>query len=148
MLSIIGSVILAAIGFILGKFYAESERIIAEKRKYYVDLLNILPPLQDSYKDTSEEDVMLAMKPAMDRMPGLIFYGDQPVIIAFGVFVQKYYAANESLTPQSPPKAPEYMALAKAQNDLILEMRRDAFRWSIFSYNGKSRLPKESDLPQ
>ena len=84
---------------------------------------------------------MATLRPAMELVPSLLFYADQSVAVASGVLFQKYEEANATLTPSSPPLAPEFMALAKAQNDLVLEMRRDAFRWSVFNYSGKSRVP-------
>jgi hypothetical protein len=125
----------------MGRFYSESERILAEKRQHYVEFLEALPPLQHTYKDLEDADFMVTLRPAMERVPSLLFYADQSVASALVVLFQKYQEANAALTPSSPPLAPEYMALAKAQNDLVLEMRRDAFRWSVFNYSGKSRVP-------
>lgn len=145
-LTFIGSLILAALGFLFGRFYSESERILAEKRKYYLEFLSVLPPLQDVYTDATEDELTAALRPAMERLPSLIFYADKSVTMAVGILLQKYHEANAKLTPQSPPLVPEYKALATAQNDLVLEMRRDAFRWSIFSYSGKSRVPNRLDI--
>lgn len=146
-LTFIGSLVLAALGFILGRLYAESERILSEKRKYYLEFLSALPPLQDTYNDTTEEEFIATLRPAMERLPSFLFYADKSVTMAWGVLYQKYLEANEKLTPHSPPLAPEYKALTIAQNDLVLEMRRDAFRWSIFNYSGKSRVPERLDIP-
>lgn len=125
----------------LGRFYAESERILAEKRAAYLEFLNELPPLNDMYLDTSEEEFQAAMRPAIERLPSLIFYADKSVVIAWGVLQKRYFEAHVELTPESPALAPAFKALATSQNDLVLEMRRDAFRLSIFSYGGKSRVP-------
>lgn len=140
-LAFIGSLIIASLGFFIGRFYAESERILAEKRQYYLEFLKALPPLQDTYKGIDNAEFMTTLRPAMERVPSLLFYADKSVAVASGVLLQRYEEANAALTPSSPPLAPEFTALAKAQNDLVLEMRRDAFRWSIFNYSGKSRVP-------
>lgn len=145
-LTFLGSLILAALGFLLGRFYSESERILSEKRKYYLEFLNTLPPLQDTYNDMDEEAFIATLRPATELLPGLLFYADKSVTMAWGVLYQRYLVANENLHPQSPPLAPEYRALATAQNDLVLEMRRDVFRWSIFQYSGKSRVPDRLDI--
>lgn len=145
-LTFVTSLILAALGFLLGRFYAESERILSEKRKHYMEFLSVLPPLLDVYNDCSEEEFLKSLRPATECSPRLMFYADQSVILAWGVLHQKYIEANAALTPKSPALAPEYTALATAQNDLVLEMRRDAFRWSIFNYNGTSRVPKKLAL--
>lgn len=146
-LTFIGGLILTALGFIIGRFYAESERILSEKRKHYLDFLSALPPLNDAYNGTTEEEFVATLRPAMERLPSLLFYADNSVMIAWGVLQQKYFEAHAQLSPDSPPLAPEYKALATAQNDLVLEMRRDAFRWSIFNYNGKTRVPELLDIP-
>ena len=142
MLAIVGGLFLTSLSFIFGRFYAESERIMSEKRKSYLEFLSVLPPLQDVYDDTTEEEFLSTMRPAIERTPSLIFYADNSVMMAWRVLQQRYFEAHASLTPQSDACAPEYLTLAKAQNDIILEMRRDAFRWSIFNYNGKSRVQK------
>lgn len=146
-LTFVGGLILTALGFIIGRFYAESERILSEKRKHYLDFLSALPPLNDTYNDTTEEEFVATLRPAMERLPSLLFYADKSVMMAWGVLQQKYFEAHARLSPDNPPLAPEYKALAAAQNDLVLEMRRDAFRWSIFNYSGKTRVPELLDIP-
>ncbi|MBF9052388.1 hypothetical protein GTA62_20560 [Roseobacter sp. HKCCD9010] len=146
-LTAFGSVAMAALGFLLGRFYAESERILSEKRKTYLEFLNELPPLNDTYLDATEEEFLESLRPAIERFPKLMFYADKSVLMAWGVLQQRYMEAHAALTPDSPALAPEYQALATAQNDLVLEMRRDAFRWSIFNYSGKTRVSDNLDLP-
>jgi hypothetical protein len=145
-LTFLGSLIVAALGFLVGRFYAESERILSEKRKHYLEFLSVLPPLQDTYNSSTEEEFMSTLRPAVESIPRLMFYADNSVISAWSILYQKYVVAHTNLNPNSPPLAQEYKALAKAQNDLILEMRRDAFRWSVFNYSGKSRIPRTMDI--
>lgn len=145
-LTFVGSLILASLGFFAGRFYAESERILSEKRKHYLEFLSTLPPLQDTYNDSTEEEFLTTLRPAIECIPRLMFYSDKSVIVAWDVLQKKYLEANAILTPDSPALAPEYKALATAQNDLVLEMRRDAFRWSVFNYSGKSRVPEMLDI--
>jgi hypothetical protein len=124
--------------------FAESERILSEKRKLYSEFLNTLPPLNDTYLFETDEEFLQAMRPAIEKLPGFLFYADKSVTLAWSALLEKYQQAHERLDRQSPALAPEYLELAKAQNDLILEMRRDAFRWSFFNYSGKSRVPQNS----
>lgn len=145
-LTFVGSLILTSLGFFLGRFYAESERILSEKRKHYLEFLSVLPPLQDTYNESTQEEFLATMRPAIELFPQLMFYADKSVILAWGVLQQKYLEANAALTPTSPALAAEYKALATAQNDLVLEMRRDAFRWSVFNYSGISRVPEKLDF--
>lgn len=146
VLTFFGSVALAAFSFLLGRFYAESERILSEKRKLYSEFLNVLPALQRVYDDTNEQEFDELLRPTMERIPGLLFYADKSVIMAFNAMLQNYHTANVNLSTRSPPLAAEYKALAKAQNDLILEMRRDSFRFSIFNFRGASRVFAPEDL--
>ncbi|KZY44014.1 hypothetical protein A3731_10725 [Roseovarius sp. HI0049] len=145
-LTFVASLIFASLGFLIGRFYAESERILSEKRKYYLEFLSALPPLQDTYNDSTEEEFLTTLRPAMECIPRLMFYADKSVILSWGVLHQKYIEAHATLTPDSPALTPEYKALMTAQNDLVLEMRRDAFRWSVFNYSGKSRVPERLDF--
>lgn len=147
-LTLIGSLIFASLSFLAGRFYAESERILSEKRKHYLEFLSILPPLQDTYNNSTKEEFLTALRPAMEYVPRLMFYADKSVIMAWGVLLQKYLEAHAKLTPGCPDHASEYKALSMAQNDLVLEMRRDSFRWSIFNYSGKSRVPEKLDIPK
>lgn len=145
-LPFIGSLLLAAFSFFIGRVYSETQTIMAEKRKQYLEFLSLLPPLQDTYNDMTEQELMTRLEPAIINLPSLMFYADTSVLAAWEVFHEKYLEAHEQLTPHSPPLAPPYQALSKAQNDLILEMRRDSFRGSIFSYRGKSRVPPHGSL--
>ncbi|MCL7408288.1 hypothetical protein [Marivivens donghaensis] len=145
-LTFVGSLILASVGFLFGRLYAESALILSEKRRNYLEFLSVLPPLLDTYNNSTDEEFLTSLRPAMEYFPRLMFYADQSVILAWGVLQQRYIEANATLTPNSPALAPEYKALATAQNNLVLEMRRDAFRWSIFNYSGKSRVPEKLEF--
>jgi hypothetical protein len=147
VVTLFGSVIMATIGFIFGRLYAESERILAEKRKVYLEFLSALPPLQDMCLDRTKEEYSAAMRPAIERLPSLLFYADKSVLIACGILQQNYDEAHTQLTTESPALDPAYKDLSRAQNDLVLEMRRDAFRWSLFNYSGKTRTPDNLESP-
>jgi hypothetical protein len=136
----IGSLLMAVVSFFIGKFYAESERILQEKRQLYMHFLGLLPPLNDTYLETSEDEFLETLRPAVLDSPKLLFYADNLVVMAWSALYEKYCHAHQNLNALSPEQAPEFTALAKAQNDLILEMRRDAFRWSIFNHSAPSRV--------
>ncbi len=138
-LTFVGSLVIAAIGFLFGRFFAETEKILSEKRAAYTDFLSILPPLQDAYVVGEEDKIIAALRPAVMRVPKLLFYADASVLKAWDSLHKAYHDAYSNLSEDSGPLAEEYKRLAKAQNDLVLEMRRDAFRWSIFNYSGKRR---------
>jgi hypothetical protein len=54
-LTFFGSLVIASLGFLFGRFYSESERILAEKRQRYLEFLSALPPLQDTYKNLNDD---------------------------------------------------------------------------------------------
>ncbi|MEO9516117.1 MAG: hypothetical protein ABJH45_23730 [Paracoccaceae bacterium] len=93
-----------------------------------------------------ESEFKEKLSPALEMIPQLLFYGDILVIKAWQELHEHYWIAFSSLTPDSPPASSDFKNLSKAQNDLILEMRRDTFRWSIFNYSGKSRVPSAEEL--
>lgn len=144
MLTIIGllaSTLFAALGFALGRLYNESERILALKRRVYEEYLRTLPTPNSAYEDMDKATYRDATAPSMEAIPVLMLYASPSVMAAVSAYLLAYEKAHQSLSPDSPPLAPEYQQLAKAQNDIILEMRRDAFAWSIFGHRGVSRVP-------
>lgn len=146
-LTLIGTLILTAIGFLLGRFYSETERILSEKRKFYVEYLNSLPRIEVSFRDISKEDFAQLLEPINSLFPKLSFYADKHVMKAYQNFFHSLWHAHLALSPDSPPDAPEHLALIRASNDLVHQMRRDAFRWSLFRYK-RRRMMEPVPLPK
>lgn len=140
-IGVLGSALLAALGFLLGRLYNESERILVQKRRVYEEYLRVLPTPNSAYKDMDDSAYQNTIAPSLDATPVLMLYASPTVAAAASTYLQAYEEACELLSPTSPPLAPEYMRLAKSQNDVILEMRRDAFAWSTFAHRGASRVP-------
>ncbi len=92
----------------LGGFWAESERILAEKREAYLSFLSVLPPLNDTYQDTSEQEFCETMRPATEQLPKLIFYADKLVMMAWGMLQKRYFEAHFELSSSSQALAPSY----------------------------------------
>jgi hypothetical protein len=140
LLTFLGSALVACVGFLFGRIYSETEKILAEKRTLYTEFLASLPNLHIAYQNMTDDDFKGALEAAHNKIPKLLFYADPQVMIAYDNFHKCFWKAHAALGPNSPELALEYKALARAQNDLVLEMRRDAFRWSLFNYSGKRRI--------
>lgn len=139
----VGGLLLSVSTFILGKNFAETERILADKRRIYEEFLRILPRPNEAYIVTDQD--MIAIQHRIEAaFPTLLFYASPAVTFAVSEYLVAFEAAAEVLTPDSPPMHESYRRAAKSHNDIILEMRRDAFSWSFFAHRGKSRLPQDA----
>lgn len=137
----VGGLVLSVIGFLIGKSLSESEKILSEKRRIYEAALRSLPAPNDAYPVSSTD------RPSFQsaELTVLLLYASPMVAQAVGRYVSEFQRVSEVLQANSPPLDPNFKELAKAHNDLILEMRRDAFAWSVFGYRGPSRLRLAED---
>ena len=137
----LGGFLLTILGAVFGRIFSQSEVVLAEKRRVYETFLVECPSPTEAYIDWTEE-VEADRQKRLSKVQGpLLLYGSVTVALAFGIYLERFGEADQLLTSQSPALHPAYKALAKAQNDMVLEMRRDALGWSFFGYFGKSRLP-------
>ena len=126
--------------FLLSRNFAQKDAILAEKRRVYEEFLVNMPSPNDAY-DAVDDRVMMERAERMRKCSGAIMlYGNAKVAFAVSRYFQLFAEADEVLGPDSPALHPKYKELAKAQNDLILEMSRDAM--GPFRFKGRSRLPK------
>ncbi|OIQ38510.1 MAG: hypothetical protein BM560_19035 [Roseobacter sp. MedPE-SWde] len=140
----LGGLILAILGFGFGRIFNQAEAVLAEKRRVYEEFLKGIPSPNDAYvqcSDTVSEERADAVK---KHYGPLMLYAAPTVALAASRYLQAFEQADIELSPESEPLHPKFRDLAKAQNDLILEMRRDALGWSMFGYYGKSRLPEDA----
>ncbi len=134
-----GGLILSAFTFLAGKNVAETQSILAEKRRVYEAFLRSCPIPHDAYLDREIE-----YSPDFQaNYPVLLLYAAPSVAAASGRYLELLAKASLVLNPSSPPLHASYREVSKAYNDIILEMRRDAFAWSLFAHTGKSRLPED-----
>jgi hypothetical protein len=137
----LGGFLLTILGAVFGRIFSQSEVVLAEKRRVYETFLVECPSPTEAYIDWTEE-VEADRQKRLSKVQGpLLLYGSVTVALAFEIYLERFCEADQLLTSQSPALHPAYKALAKAQNDMVLEMRRDALSWSFFGYFGKSRLP-------
>ncbi|WP_368186446.1 hypothetical protein [Aestuariibius sp. HNIBRBA575] len=134
----------AAIGFVFGRIFSQAEAVLAEKRRIYEEFLMDAPAPNDAYYEIDADELhrkTLALNKVHSK---LMLYASHRVLFAASQYLSKYQEAQDELTIDSGSLHPRFKAAAKAQNDLILEMRRDALGWSTFGYYGKSRLPEDA----
>lgn len=143
-LSSVAALFIGVVGYILGRAISESEKVLAEKRRVYEAFLLVCPKPNDAYLNLSDDEVQERSERLNSAYTPLLLYCAPSVATAVSVYMSKFADAEVALGPQSPALAPEFKDLAKAHNDIVLEMRRDALAWSAFGYRGESRLPKNT----
>ena len=139
-----GGVLLSAITYILGRAFNESEKILAEKRRIYEEFLRACPVPNDAYDSLSEEEQVERVKKIGRIFPIVTLYASPNVALAVSRYLKTFEEASNVLGPFSHALHEAFGKAAKAHNDIILEMNRDAFGWSVFGYKGPSRLPKDA----
>jgi len=139
-----GGLVLTVLGFILGRVFSQSEAILAEKRRVYEQFLIDGPNPNETYDELSEELVNQRNLRFQNIYGPMLFYASPSVARALSAFWEAFYLADEKLSPSSPALHSDFKKVAKAHNDLILEMRRDAFGWSVFGFRGTSRISNET----
>jgi hypothetical protein len=144
MLIWLGGVILTVLGFVFGKVFNQSESILAEKRRVYEEFLRKCPSPGDVFLKLSPEGIEEQGLQIAELKAPLLLYASQNVILAISEYLNTLASAQAVLTTNSDRMHPAFKKAAKAQNDIILEMRRDALAWSAFAYTGKSRLPDDA----
>ncbi|MBC7137313.1 MAG: hypothetical protein H5U17_00985 [Defluviimonas sp.] len=137
---IVGTVFVSAVSFVLGRVFSQSEAVLAEKRRFYEAFLRVCPHANDAYSDNATA----TWERIREVQAVLAMYAPYQVMLALSLYQQAFAEADAVLTDNSPQLHPAFKKAAKAQNDLILEMRRDALSWSAFGYWGKSRLPPDA----
>lgn len=140
----LAGLVTGVLGFILGRVFSQSEAILADKRRVYEEFLRNCPDPNEAYEEETAESVALRMSRLKATKGPLMMYASPNVGLALGIYLETFERASRVLHPSSGALHPAFKELAKAQNDLILEMRRDGLAWSMFSYHGKSRLPKDA----
>lgn len=139
----LGGLFLAALSFLFGRMFSQSEAVLAEKRRIYEEFLVVCPHPNWAYQEWTPDRESELAELMQSNYGKLCLYASSDVMFALQRYLELLLKADTALGPTSAPGALEYKASAKAHNDLILEMRRDALSWSMFGYSGKSRLPKD-----
>jgi hypothetical protein len=136
---ILASGIIGVFGFLLGKIFSESEKILADKRRVYETYLTQIPNPSSAFGIENDTQLIDSWRKANFYLPVLLLYASPSVSLAVTRYQRAHAVAAEKLTLASDPLSGHFKDAARAQNDLILEMRRDAFAWSVFGYRGPPR---------
>ena len=139
-LTVIGSFLLTALGFIIGKMTSETEKILSEKRSFYLDYLSVIPDFEKVHKFNSEEKLDELTREIKDRFNKLVFYADERVLLAYENFYLSLYEARNISGLDEKDLSKKYDSLVRSKNDLVHQMRRDAFRWSVFGYRKRQMM--------
>jgi hypothetical protein len=136
----LGGLLPTILGFIFGRVFSQSEAILADKHRVYEEFLRVCYVPNDAYEEIAEERIA-----AFKAIQGpFLLYAAQHTTLALNHYLIKFDKAQQVLPHEERPLHPVYVELAKAHNDLILEMRRDGVAFSAFAYTGKSRLPADA----
>jgi hypothetical protein len=124
--------------------FSQSETILSDKRRVYEDFLRSCPAPNDAYRTVTDEILEERAKRFQQVQGPLLLYAAPSVVVALNLYLEAFGKSDAELNEESPALHPLFREAAKAQNDLILEMRRDALAWSAFAYTGATRLPKNA----
>ncbi|WP_291730639.1 hypothetical protein [Leisingera sp. F5] len=138
-----GGLLLAAFSFLFGRMFSQSEAVLADKRRVYEEFLVACPGPNEACKDWTPEREIERADTFQAFYGKLCLYAAPPVMQAVNRYLVLLDEADKLLSPNSEALHPAFQEAAKAHNDIILEMRRDALGWSMFGYSGKTRLPKD-----
>jgi len=138
-----GGLLLTAFGYFFGRMFSQSEAVLAEKRRVYEQFLVKCPMAVSSYREFDPNQDALGNDVMQEEFGRLMLYASPDVTFAITRYIEKLQLADEHLGPDSPALHPMFTDAAKAQNDIVLEMRRDALGWSMFGHRGKTRLPTD-----
>jgi hypothetical protein len=121
----------------------QSEIILSEKRRVYESFLAACPVPNDAYNEVTDEVHVQRTHRVQEAFGPIMLYASVDVTVAISIYLEEFEKVGQILTPESEALHPEFKRLAKAHNDVILEMRRDGLAWSVFAHRGTTRLPKD-----
>ena len=138
----LGGLTVAIMGFIAGRVFSESEKILSEKRRIYEEFLRVCPEPTVAYDDDAEvqflTDELLRIKSV------LMLYASSEVLLALQAYTEEYGRAASILNSGSPALHPACKKLAQSHNRLIKEMRVDGLAWSVFA---RQRVRQKIERP-
>jgi hypothetical protein len=129
----LGTILVAALTFVAGKFYAQSESVLGEKKRVYTDYLALCPTAHDAYKQDGKWEV----KP-FEMKPEFYLYASNDVIILAGRHLGTVDSAFSQITVDTPPLHPAFQSSVQAHNRMLIAMRRDLLGLSFHGF--KERL--------
>jgi hypothetical protein len=135
----LGGLLFTAVGFLIGKTFSQSEKILDQKRKCYEDFLRVCPAPNEAHG--SEEPAATEMQ----RAVGLLsIYGSSDAIKFAGAYFAEFAKAQPILQSVSEAGHPKFLEQMSHYNRMIWAMRNDAMLWSAFAPARRAREYKAS----
>ena len=135
----LGGTIVAAISFLLGKAFSQSEKVLDQKRKAYEDFLRVCPAPNEAHSPV-DPDITL-----MQRAIGILsLYGSADAAKYAGEYFFDFAESQSLLRTVTEPGHPRFMQLMTKYNRMVWAMRVDAMTWSMFAPTKKAREYKPS----
>lgn len=138
------ALVTATIGFVFGRIFSQSEQILSEKRRVYEEFLRNIPQPSDLAGGDSASK-MKARSLKLDELKGpLAIYASSGVMAALSDYL---FSLAKIATKQANTEAVSNALVehaSQAQNNVIIEMRRDSLAWSVFAYTA---MPRKLEPP-
>ncbi|MFT5798415.1 MAG: hypothetical protein ACI84R_002482 [Candidatus Azotimanducaceae bacterium] len=124
----LGGLVLAAITFVAGRLFVQSENIILKKREVYEEYLDKCITAHDAYKQNPNNEIDLEhIAPKGD----FFLYASQEVIILVGRHIDSLGDAFSKIDDQTAPLDPTFQKSITKYNAVLKAMRYDVLGWSI-----------------
>ncbi|SMC80675.1 hypothetical protein [Primorskyibacter flagellatus] len=136
-----GALLLSALSFLFGKIFAQSERILDQKRKAYETFLTRCPAPDEAHTNVDLKS------PEFQRSAGLLtLYSSPKVTLYAAEYFQKFEEAQPELVEISEPGHPRFIEVMSYYNRMVWEMRSDVMMWSIFAPTKHSKEYKQGSF--
>jgi hypothetical protein len=137
----VGTIFVGALAFLFGRIFAQSERVLDQKRKVYEDFLRLCPAPNEAHCETEFDSI------EMQRSIGLVsLYGSAEVATSAANYFKVFANGQELLTGVKEAGHPEFIIVMTAYNRMIWKMRTNVMAWSVFA-PAKKQQKFNADIP-
>ncbi|WP_375550940.1 hypothetical protein [Rhodophyticola porphyridii] len=138
----VGGLLVSALGFLFGRMFAQSERILDIKRDTYRSFLERCPAPNEAHFETTLSEA------EVQREIGLMSIYASPEVIKFvGEYFAQFAQSQPLLLNVDQAGHPEFFKVMTSYNRMIWAMRHDALAWSAFAPDRRKREYKPSVPP-
>ncbi len=139
----LGGLLLTILGFIFGKIFSQSETILSDKRRVYEEFLRNCPQPDDVVGENAKEIVESRVVKLKELKGPLMIYAAPLVMIALSEYLNVISTLITQFEEGGAHNADLQRLATRAQNSLIIEMRRDSLAWSVFAFRGEKKALSE-----
>jgi hypothetical protein len=133
------ALITAVLGFIFGRIFHQSEQILTDKRRVYEEFLRHCPQPNDALADNLAVTLQSRSLKLEELKGPLMIYASASVMQSLSQYLDALAKLNTEQVGGATISNAQLQYAAKAQNNVIIEMRRDVLAWSVFAHAGKAR---------